>query len=373
MKRDEQLKAPGDDPRGEKHNQAGDHSKQHQEQPKDGDEPKAPAERPKSPGESSSDTPKRTGTCTVLYGSDGAVDPPQHAGFHIAPDDTAQGQITVVPTSQNPAPSAIIVTCKWTHYQIDAERNFFNDIAKLIADAVTAVTDGAEKGIATAINALVDALQPLVNGRRLTYDCGWGFTFTCAATIDGQSDPNHKWKITHWVTGRAGVTSPADEEKIHWGLDVVATVDGEGKDKLGVQQTSKKTGTGAGAAQAGVHPFSLPEPAGSVEVGPGTHQAKELDQLTLEVEGYGEILVDLINTLKSFAEGLSKAQDLGKIFWNLIVGQGSPKPTDLKDLTDKLTAAIRDLIMNALKELKSLLTKTTATIDLRESVFRISC
>jgi hypothetical protein len=304
------------------------------------------------------DDKPRKHSCVVTYNGDAATESAIPDGFVIV-GRAASGKVAPVPNPKS-GPS-ISVQQTWENFRIDAERNLILDLITAI-EAVTAAVGKAATlaDLKSAVADVLKAVEPLLFGKKMLYSDTWSFSFSCAATIDGEEDLEHEFEVDHSIGFSAGITSPAGEDNIHWAIKSDVTVD-VAEPSLGYASDEKKPEPDGGK------PFTTHagRAARPVRIGPGAHTASEVVLLTIDVDDYGEECKKLIEQLKTILK------DIGTVLDSLSGAVQGTNPA--KALLDSIIKAVKDYIKAQLEDVKLALKKSTGRVEIGTSNFRIRC
>ena len=297
-------------------------------------------------------------TCVVTYNGDAATGSATPDGFVIA-GRAASGKVAPVPNPKS-GPS-ISVQQTWENFRVDAERNLILDLITVIEGVTAAVGKAATLAdLKNAVAEVLKAVEPLLFGRKLLYSNSWSFSFSCAATVDGEEDFAHEFEVDHSIGFSAGITSPAGEDNIHWAIKSDVTVD-VAEPSLGYESDDSKP------APDGGKPFTIHvgRAARPVRVGPGAHTASEVVLLTITVDDYGKECQKLIEQLKTILK------DVGTVLDSLAGAVQGNNPA--KTLLDSIIKAVKDYIKAQLEDVKLALKKSAGRVEIGTSNFRIRC
>lgn len=296
---------------------------------------------------------EHTESHVVTYGGDGhtgsaSFEPPQYA-----PADTVSGQVEPQPPAGQPS---ITVCQEWQKYKIDVERSLLKDVLAAIQGAASGLTAAGLDSLPTALDKVIDAVQPLFDGKKLIYTDDWKFGFNCSGTIDGKPDNNAQFAVSHSITYNAGVTTPGADAKIHWKLQTTPQVGTEVKDFTASDTSAEPDGGTDFKTRSHVTKFKA--------VGIGHHVARESIVLELDVDGYGSDVAKLIEDVKQEVSDLKSLVDQ--------ITKALKGDSSVVDTLKAFLGIAKSGLLSELDQLKTVLRKTRCSIEVKTSVFEIT-
>lgn len=289
------------------------------------------------------DKPPADHKCVVLYGGDASTQAARATGFTIK--TPAAGQVSPAPKS---GLSAIAVQQDWQNFRLDATRNLILDVVdaiQKIAGAVGKATTAT--ALTTALEEVMQGLEPLLKGRKLIYEDTWGFTFTCET-----NDPDDVFEVACSIDFSAGLTTPGTADNVKYKLISNVTVD------TAQPNLQCKADSAADGKEYSIRQKTCVKP---ITVGASQHRFSNTVQLELDVDGYGDSVKDIV----------TQVEDLVKMALGWLKKDKSSSSTT--DVLGDVYGLVKAAITALLSDLTNAVTKTAGAIELQHSNVSIRC
>jgi len=271
-------------------------------------------------------------------------------GFHPAQEAVAN----VRPPPNGLANMSVMVRCG--DFRIEATRCLINDVVGTLEQLGNAIGRATGADLPRAIDQAVDALQPLLVGRKLTYAKTWDYTLTLAT-----SEKDAYFEVRHRVGFKGGVVTPqAGAGPVGYGVTSSLLAGGE---EIKLEHPLDRGPSAIRNMPSGARgdDVYIPDPP-MVTLPPGFYPFSETVMIEMEIENFGLEVENLKTRITEAWTWLRQGFDM--------FGDADQ---DFGDFLESLGTAAEDFFKGQIETLKDLVRKTTCEVEFNTSIVDVRC